>query len=111
MTIQFTEMIQVNKKTKCIRPIRLSLELKNLIGFYVYQWQNDKKKWESYSAAVMIEIGNALNKDQTDLTVICETRSYQIDLKKSTQTNTTTNIIRKIQRIKSRKFSSKNDQR
>lgn len=104
MTIKFTEMIQMNKKTKFIRRIRLCLELKDENGFFVYQWFNDQKKWEPYSAEVMIQIANCLNQDQTTLSVKCQTRSYDIDLNKLSQTNTTTKVNRKLQRVKSSSF-------
>lgn len=101
MTIKFAEMIQMNKKTKFIRRIRLALELKDQNGFFVYQWQNEHKKWEPYNAEAMIQIAEALDKDQTSLSLTCQTRSYDIDLKKLNQTNTSTNVIRKVQCIKS----------
>ena len=75
-------------------------------GFFVYQWQNEHKKWEPYNAEAMIQIAEALDKDQTSLSLTCQTRSYDIDLKKLNQTNTSTNVIRKVQCIKSSSFSS-----
>jgi hypothetical protein len=101
MTIKFTDMIQVNKKTKFMRRIRLCLELKDENGFFVYEWQNENKKWEAYIAEIMIKIADAINNDQTTLSVTCQSRSYDIDLKKLNQINTTTNVIRKIHCIKS----------
>ena len=104
MTIKFAEMIQMNKKTKFIRRVRLALELKDQNGFFVYQWQNENKKWEPYNAEVMIQIADALQNDQTNLSVTCQSRSYDIDLKKLIQTNTSTNVTRKVQCVKSSLF-------
>ncbi|CAF3595748.1 unnamed protein product [Rotaria sp. Silwood1] len=101
MTIKFSDMVQVNKKTKFMRRIRLCLELKDENGFFVYEWQNENKKWETYIAEIMIKIADAINNDQTTLSVTCQSRSYDIDLKKLIQTNTSTNVTRKIHRIKS----------
>ncbi|CAF3227525.1 unnamed protein product [Rotaria sp. Silwood2] len=101
MTIKFSDMTQVNKKTKFMRRIRLCLELKDENGFFVYEWQNENKKWESYAAEIMTKIADAINNDQTTLSVTCQSRSYDIDLKKLIQTNTSTNVIRKIHRVKS----------
>lgn len=101
MTIKFDEMVQVNKKTKFMRRIRLCLELKDENGYFIYEWQNDNKKWEAYIAEVMIKIADAINKDQTTLSVTCLNRSYDIDLKKLIQINTSTNVKRKIHCVKS----------
>ena len=101
MTIKFDSMVQVNKKTKFMRRIRLSLELKDENGFVLYEWQNEKKKWEAYTAEVMIKIADAIANDETNLKVTCETRSYDIDLKKLIQANKSTNVKRKIRRVKS----------
>lgn len=101
MTIKFSEMIQMNRKTKFVRRVRLALELKDQSGFFVYQWQDDKKKWEPYNAEMMVHFADALDKDQTSLSVTCQSRPYDIDLKKLTQTNTSTNVTRKIQCVKS----------
>ncbi|CAF0966657.1 unnamed protein product [Adineta ricciae] len=101
MTIKFIDMIQMNKKTKFMRRIRLCLEMKDVSGYSVYEWQNENKKWESYIAEVMIKIADAINNDQTTLSVTCQTRSYDIDLKKLTQTNTSTNVVRKIRCVRS----------
>ena len=101
MTIKFIDMIQMNKKTKFMRRIRLCLEMKDVNGYSVYEWQNENKKWESYIAEVMVKIADTINNDQTTLSVTCQTRSYDIDLKKLTQTNTSTNVVRKIRCVKS----------
>ena len=101
MTVKFADMVQMNRETKFLRRIRLCLESKGLIGFYVYEWQNDKKKWEAYSAEVMVKIIDAIDTDQTSFSVTCESRNYMIDLKKLTQINTSTNVTRKIRALKS----------
>ncbi|CAF4806923.1 unnamed protein product [Rotaria socialis] len=67
MTIKFDDMVQVNKKTKFMRRIRVCLELKDENGFYGYEWQDQNKKWEAYSVDVMIKIADAIVADQTSL--------------------------------------------
>lgn len=106
MTMKFEDMVQVNKKTKFMRRIRLCLELKDENGYFVYEWQNEHKKWEAYNAEIMIKIADAINNDQTTLSVTAQTRSYDIDLKKLIQTNTSTNVTRKIHCIKSSLLNS-----
>lgn len=101
MTIKFEDMLQVNKKTKFMRRVRLCLELKDNNGFFVYEWQNENKKWEVYAAESMVKIADALNNDQTTVSITSQTRSYDIDLKKLSQKNTSTNVIRKIRCVKS----------
>jgi hypothetical protein len=88
-----------------MRRIRLYLEFKDKNGFFVYEWQNDKK-WESYSAEIMVKIADAINNDQTTVSVTAENRSYNIDLGKLIQTNTSTNVTRKIRCVKSSLFNS-----
>ncbi len=105
MTIKFQDMVQVNKKSKFMRRIRLYLEFKDKNGFFVYEWQNDKK-WESYSAEIMVKIADAINNDQTTVSVTAQNRSYDIDLSKLIQTNTSTNVTRKIRCVKSSLFNS-----
>ncbi len=101
MTIKFDDMVQVNKKTKFLRRVRLCLELKDENGFFVYQWQNENKKWEAYTAEIMIQIADAINKDQTTVSITSQSRTYDIDLNKLLQTNTSTNVTRKIHCAKS----------
>jgi hypothetical protein len=101
MTIKFPDMVQINKKTKFMRRIRVSLELKNENGFFIYEWQNENKKWEAYTAEIMVKIADAINNDQMTLSVTCGNRSYDIDLKKLVQINTSTNVSRKIHCVKS----------
>jgi len=101
MTIKFNDMVQMNKKTKFMRRIRLCLELKDENGFFVYEWQNENKKWENYIAEIMIKIADAINNDQTTLSITSQNRSYDIDLNKLIQTNTSTHVTRKIRCVKS----------
>lgn len=101
MTIKFAEMVQMNKKTKFMRRIRLELEFNDKSGFFVYEWQNENKKWEAYAAATMVKIADAINNDQTNVSVTCDSRSYDIDLAKLIQTNTNTNVTRKVRCVKS----------
>jgi hypothetical protein len=104
MTIKFSDMVQINKTTKFMRRIRLCLELKDENGYFIYEWQNENKKWEGYIAEIMIKIADAINNDQTTLSITSQTRSYDIDLNKLIQTNTTTNVTRKIRCVKSSLF-------
>ncbi len=105
MTIKFDDMVQVNKTTKFMRRIHLCLELKDKSGFFVYEWQNESKKWEAYTAEIMIKIADAINNDQTTLSVTCQNRSYDIDLKKLIQINASSNVTRKIHCVKSSLFA------
>lgn len=105
MTIKFDEMIQSNKKTKFVRRIRLCLELKDQNGYFAYEWQNENKKWEPYNAQVMTQIADALDQDNSTLSITSQTRTYDIDLKKLVQTNTSSNVTRKIRSVKSSSFS------
>jgi hypothetical protein len=94
-------MVQINQKTKFMRRIRLCIELKDQNGFFVYEYENDNKKWMVYNAEIMIKIANAIENDQNILTINYKNQSYDLDLENSTETNLDTKNIRKIHCIKS----------
>ncbi|CAF2007593.1 unnamed protein product [Rotaria magnacalcarata] len=99
--IKFREMVQVNQKTKFMRRIRLCMELKDKNGFFVYEYENENKKWLVYNAEIMIKIANAIENDQTILTVNYQNQSYDIDLDELIETNSTTKTTRKMHCVKS----------
>ena len=94
-------MIQMNKKTKFMRRIRLCIELKDKNGFFVYEYQNENKKWFIYNAEIMIKIANAINANQTTLSFNYRNQSYDIHLDKLIEMNLDTKLSRNIHCIKS----------
>lgn len=105
LLIKFREMVQINQKTKFMRRIRLCMEFKDKNGFFVYEYENDNKKWIAYNAEIMIQIANAIENDQTVLSVNYQNQTYDIDLDKLIETNSKTNTTRKIHCVKSSLFS------
>lgn len=97
MIIKFREMIQINQKTKFMRRVRLCIEFKDKNGFFVYEYENQNKKWISYNAEIMLQIFDTIENDQTTLTINEQT----IDLENLTDTNSNTKTIRKIHCVKS----------
>ncbi|CAF0803187.1 unnamed protein product [Rotaria sordida] len=99
--IKFRDMIQINQKSKFMRRIRLCIELKDKNGFFIYEYENENKKWFAYNVERMIKIANAIENDQTILSINYQNQSYDIDFDKSIETNLNTKIIRKIHCVKS----------
>jgi len=104
MTIKFHDMVQINQKTKFMRRLRLCIEFKDKNGFFVYEYENENKKWLIYNAEIMIKIARATENDQMILPINYRDQSYEIDLEKLTETNLTTKVIRKIHCVKSSLF-------
>lgn len=100
MIIKFADMVQVNQKTKFLRRIRLSMELKDQNGFFVYEYEKENRKWFVYNVDTMIEIAKALENDQT----VLSNKTHEIDLEKLLETNLETKATRKIHSLKSRMF-------
>jgi len=98
MLIKFSDMVQINQKTKFIRRIRICIEMKDKNGFYAYEYQKENQKWFAYNVEIMIKIANAIENDQMILSI---NQSYDIDLDKSIEINSDTKVTRKIHRIKS----------
>lgn len=95
--IKFSTMTQLNQKTKFLRRIRSSIEFSDRNGFYVYEYQKDEQKWFVYNVEIMLEIAKAIDNDEDLVSINYNNQTYEIDLKKSLETNSN----RKIRRIKS----------
>jgi hypothetical protein len=102
MIIKFTDMVQINQKTKFLRRIRICIELKGHNGFITYEYQQENKKWSIYNVEMMIQIARAIENDQRLLSI----NSHEIDLDKLIETNSDTKVNRKIHSIKSSMFES-----
>ncbi|UJR31675.1 hypothetical protein I4U23_019156 [Adineta vaga] len=101
MIIKLPDMIQINQKTKFMRRIRLCIDFQDKNGFFVYEYENDNKKWLTYNAEIMIQIANAVNSNQTVLPVTYRNQSYEIDLDQLIEKNLETETSRKIRYVKS----------
>jgi hypothetical protein len=97
MIIKFTDMVQINQKTKFLRRIRICIELKDGNGFFVYEYQQENQKWSAYNVEIMIQIARAIENDQRLLSI----NSHEIDLDKLIETHSETKVNRKIHRVKS----------
>jgi hypothetical protein len=106
MIIKYSDMVQINQKTKFMRRIRLCIELKDKNGFFVYEYENANKKWLVYNAEIMIKIANAIENEQDILSINYKNQAYDIDLENSTETNSETKVIRKIHCVKSSLFDA-----
>ncbi|CAF3705239.1 unnamed protein product [Adineta steineri] len=101
MTIKFTDMIQINQKTKFMRRLRLCIEFADKNSLSVYEYENESKKWLIYNAEITIKIAHAIENHQTTLLINNRNQSYEVDLEELTETNSETKAVRKIRRVKS----------
>ena len=106
MIIKFSNMIQINQKTKFIRRIRICIEMKGHNGFFVYEYQKENQKWFVYNVQIMIQIAHAIENDQNLVSINYDNQSYEIDLEELTETNTETQTIRKIHPLKSSRLKT-----
>ena len=102
MTIRFLDMIQTNEEIELTRRVRLCLEMDGKNGFFVYEYQDvKKKKWFVYNAAIMLAIAKATDDDQAVVSLSVEQESLEIDLDELVETNLTTDRTRNIRAVKS----------
>lgn len=105
MTIRFSDMIQTNQGIELTRRVRLCLEMDGKNGFFVYEYQDEKKKkWFVYNAAIMLAIAKATDDDLAVASVSAEQESLEIDLDELVETNLTTDRTRNIRAVKSSLF-------
>ena len=67
----------------------------------MWQWQDEKKRWNAYPPKVMLDLESALKGGDTTVSVVAAHRAYTVDVQKMEQSNDTTSVIRQVQRIKS----------
>ena len=101
MTIKFADMVQVNQKTKFMRRIRSCIELKDQNGFFVYEYENDNKKWMVYNTEIMVQIANALERGQTVISTKYRNQSYEIDLDQWIEKNVESEKVRNVRSVQS----------
>ncbi|XP_048742265.2 poly [ADP-ribose] polymerase 2-like [Ostrea edulis] len=95
--VKMDHMVQKNKKSGWERRIRCCL--KEDEEFYVWQWKDEKGGWNPYSVVTCIDLERADGKGHVDFEAF--NRSYSIDVAKLEQINCTTDIRRKVERVKS----------
>ncbi len=73
----------------------------SLFPDFVWQWQDERNRWNAYPPKTMCELEDALKGGQDTVSVVASHRAYTVDVKKMEQSNDTTSVIRKVQRTKS----------
>ena len=68
--------------------------------FYVWQWQDEKGKWNPYSASISLELEEAQETKTDEVTFEACHRSYAVDLGTMKQVNTVTKVKRDVERGK-----------
>jgi hypothetical protein len=100
--VEYKYMTQKNLKTHFERQIRYCIKSKDENDYYAWQWQDEGKRWISYSPKSVIELEEKYEADDEEMNLkINDNTSFKIDFNKMTQTNETTKTSRKIRRIKS----------
>lgn len=67
---------------------------------FVWQWQDEKNRWNPYSVdhSVALELAKQNSDDSVD--IVAAHRAYKIDLQAMEQSNVSTQVIRKVERQK-----------
>ncbi|XP_052061319.1 poly [ADP-ribose] polymerase 2-like [Mytilus californianus] len=100
LEVVFDKMVQKNSKTGWSRRVRLAVKDDKSDDYYVWQWEDEKGKWNPYNAEHSIEIENARISGK-DLNIVANHRAYDIDFAQMEQVNTVTNVARTIDRCQS----------
>lgn len=69
-----------------------------LLDYYNWEWQDEKGGWNPYGIKASLDLENGYHGDDKTVDVEACSRSYTIDIGKMEQTNTVTNVIRKVAR-------------
>ncbi|XP_069114193.1 poly [ADP-ribose] polymerase 2-like isoform X2 [Argopecten irradians] len=98
-TVKLTSMVQKNKKTGWQRRLRCCVQ--DVGGFYVWQWEDEKGKWNPYCYDVAVKLEKARQLKENEVDISACARSYRVDITAMEQTNLATDVVRNIARIKS----------
>ncbi|XP_033729210.1 poly [ADP-ribose] polymerase 2-like, partial [Pecten maximus] len=98
-TVKLETMVQKNKKTGWQRRLRCCVQEDG--GFYVWQWEDEKGRWNPYSYDVAVKLEKARQLKETEVDISACARSYSVDISAMEQTNTATDVVRNVARIKS----------
>lgn len=100
MVVIFEKMVQKNKVTGWERPVRMSIKDTSDGNYYTWCWEDEKNNLNAYGAGTCLDLekGFKSNKTPSTLNVTACSRSYVIDWKKMEQTNTVTDVVRKVER-------------
>uniref|UniRef100_A0A0B7ABP7 Poly [ADP-ribose] polymerase n=1 Tax=Arion vulgaris TaxID=1028688 RepID=A0A0B7ABP7_9EUPU len=98
LVIIFDKMVQKNKKTGFERRIRAALKNDKNTDFNILEWQEDSSTWTPYSVKMSVELEKAFESGSKLVTIKSPPNTYEIDLKKLTQTNIKTKFSRSFRR-------------
>jgi hypothetical protein len=73
----------------------------------VWQWQDEKGKWNPYSASLSLELEEAQEAGTDSVDFEACHRSYTCNLKEMKQVNTVTKVKRDLERAKSGRCSAR----
>ncbi|XP_071822124.1 poly [ADP-ribose] polymerase 2-like [Apostichopus japonicus] len=96
--VKLDKMVQVNCMTKWERRIRCLVSDEQ--GYYVWQWQDERGRWQPYLCDSTKILESAYIGDKKEVSIQAAGRDYTVDVVKMEQTNDDTKVIRKIDRLK-----------
>ena len=73
--------------------------------FYAWQWEDEKGNYNPYSSTASLGLEEARSNKESTYDLEASHRSYRIDIAKLEQTNTTTDVVRKVSRAESSEYS------
>ena len=74
-----------------------------VLDYYVWQWEDEKGKWNPYNAQVTCDLENARIDGTKTVNITASHRSYDVSIPKMEQVNTVTNVSRTVDRMESGK--------
>lgn len=74
-------------------------------GYYSWEWEDERKNWNPYGAAVSIELEQARAGGDTSVKICTCGRNYTVSVAKLEQKNDDTDVVRSVRRIKSGSFT------
>lgn len=98
LEVLFDKMVQKNSKTGWSRRVRIAVKDDKTDDYYVWQWQDEKGKWNPYDVQVTCDLENARVSGKSTVSTVACHRSYDIDITKMEQINAVTNVSRTVDR-------------
>lgn len=101
LKVMFERMVQKNKVTGWDRRVRRCVKHESDEGYYSWEWEDERKNWNPYGAAVSIELEQARAGGDTSVKICTCGRNYTVSVAKLEQKNDDTDVVRSVRRIKS----------
>ncbi|XP_072169723.1 poly [ADP-ribose] polymerase 2-like isoform X1 [Diadema setosum] len=98
LEVDVKKMVQRNCTTGWERRIRCCVKQKS--EYFVWEWQDEKKRWNAYCPEHAIALENGWQNNDGAVSLNIASRNYTMDLNKMEQSNDDTQVVRQIRRDK-----------